>query len=209
MVATSVVSGTPGERWGGFIFIDPASPVPYTVTPAASGPVPGQEGIPKGHPGFRQYSSLDEAIRAIGHDRGAFTIGSVPGNYEFVGAWAIVLDSGRVVDFQMSYRRAGSDSTVLAPDLKVGWTDRAPKPLPAQTQENRLTNGATGEPVRKTVVNGVPAVFQEWHNPDTLRGPARVKSSLNWFEEGRLWVVQAEEPLDVLLGIAGSIQQGP
>lgn len=196
---------TPGERWGGFIFIDPAAPVAYTVTPAASGPVPGAEGIPEGHPGFTRFADMHEAAQLLGPSAGLFTVGFTPPDYELAGGWAIVLEGKRVVDLSLSFRRRGSPLGVLSPALWIGWTDRAPQPLPASTAKNEQPTGAIGEPVVKLTVHGQPAVYQEWKNPSSFAPETKVLSSLNWFEAGRLWFVQADESLSTLAAVAESI----
>lgn len=199
--------GYHGEIWGGFVFRDPAgTPLSYATSPPASGPVPGAEGIPEGHPGFTQFASVDEARAILPASTETFEVTVIPPQYEFSGGWAIVLDGGRVVDLSLSYRLRGTTFGPLTPALWIGWTDRAPKPLPASTVENVLPTGSVGAPVLKLTVRNQPGVYQAWSNPTTTPPESKVRSSINWFEGGRLWFVQGTEEAGTLFAIAQSIQ---
>lgn len=208
MVTSTIATGAgvAGERWGGFIFVDPDRPEPYERTPAVAGHVPNEDAIPDGHPGLNVFSTVAEANTAFAGAPGAVRLGYVPKGYELMQAWIIKLDDGRIVDYSLEYRRAESNAVPFGPDLWVGWTDRAPRPLPAFTKENRLPTEQVGLPVRKLTVRGSQAVFQEWLNPPNRPLEAGVRSSLNWFEGGRLWFVQAYEPLDLLYDVAEGIE---
>ena len=198
-----VEPGRPGERRGGFIFVDPTEPPSYTQTPGPAGDVPGEEGIPGGHPGFRTFESIADARRALGDTVDVPEPQFVPAGYSLIGLWVIELEDGRIVDVNLSYAHEDGTGVLLAADLSLGWTDRAPQPLPARTEPIRLPLGVVLQPVVKLMVREHPAVLQRATNSANIASTTRVNNSLNWFEEGRLWFVQAEEPGLVLLRIAG------
>ncbi len=213
--ATPVVTepGTPGERWGDFIFVDPANPPTYARTPAASGPVPNQEGIPDSFPGTRTFASISALLAIKGVDAGELAVPAyVPDRYELIGGFVVFSESGLAIDFLLSYRIKGQAYTakepeVFSPSLTVGWSKRFPRPLAAETTGQDVGLGRKGLPRRKLTVRGLPALFQEWQNPADLSEDLKIRSSLNWFDaEARLWHVQAVAPLEELVKIAESLR---
>lgn len=200
----------PGELWGGFLFYSEAIPFRATQTPGPAQPIQQEEAIPYSHPGLRQFPSLPEARAKLGASVPAPVAEFLPDGYDVLAVWAIQ-DKGRIVDYVVEYARTGVPTQPFSPHLSVGWTLRAPHPLPALTAENQLPSGQTGKPVVKVEVLGKEGVFQEWVNQPGEPIEAGVRSSLNWFDdEWRLWFIQAyHEPVEVLLKIADSIDTQP
>lgn len=212
MSATATLEpGKPGERWGDFIFQDPASPVSYTVTPRASGPVLMEEAIPSNHPGTRLFQSAAELSQVKSLPAGSVREPTVPPQYELIGGYYVELDDGRVTDLSFSYRLRGrvyrgTADEVFAPQLAVGWTTRASRPLPASTVGSQAAGGRIGLRRVKVEVLGVKGVLAEWLNPDSIPDELKVPSGLNWFDSvGRLWYVQGVEEAAVLLKVAESL----
>jgi hypothetical protein len=202
-IAVTPLAGEPGEQWGGFVFYSASVPFRATQTPGPAQPVPFEESIPYSHPGLRRFDSPEAALAAIGGGHGVVDVGRVPPGYELLAVWAIE-HNGQIIDFVVEYARVGVPTVPLSPHLSVGWTLRAPRPLPALAEINRLPSGQAGEPVVKVTVRGERGVFQEWKNTPGAPIEAGVRSSLNWFDEtGRLWFVQAyDEPLSMFLEVA-------
>ncbi|GAB4324508.1 MAG: hypothetical protein Kow0010_06500 [Dehalococcoidia bacterium] len=202
--------GIPGERWGGFIFVDPGDPPEYTITPRPSGPIPGEEGIPSEFPGTRVVATPND-LAGVVEPEDLVEPAFVPAGYALTGAYVVVLESGKVVDYHLSYHRiegsgASQDPDVFAPDLLVAWTLRAPRPLPVELVTKDVERGRIGHPGEKLEVRGFPAVYKRWDNPEGLHPSLVIRSNLAWFDEsGRLWTVQANEPLEVLYRVADSL----
>lgn len=214
VVQSTPQPGQPGELWGGFLFEDPASPIPYTATPAASGPIPGEEGIPSSFPGTKRFSTLAGLVASrLLPSALMLAPPSAPAGYELIGAYVVTVDTGAVVDYSLSYRRIGRQyrgeppaSELFSPQLSIGWTSRAPRPLPAETTVTDGGLGRKGMPRTKVLVRGFQGVFMEWVNPPGTPDEFVTPSGLNWFDgDGRLWYVQGAEPLDTLLQIAESL----
>ncbi len=202
-VAVTLVAGEPGEQWGGFVFYSESVPFRATQTPGPAQPIPFEESIPYSHPGLRQFDSSEAAVAALGGGKGIVHAGPTPPGYELLAVWAIE-HKGQIIDFVVEYARVGIPTVPFSPHLSVGWTLRAPRPLPALAEINRLPSGQAGEPVAKVTVRGESGVFQEWkYNPDAPI-ESGVRSSLNWFDQtGKLWFVQAYgEPLSMFIEIA-------
>lgn len=208
--ALFAATAQPGEVWGGFVFYSETVPFRAAQTPGPAQPVRQEETIPHSHPGLRQFPSVPEAAAGLGGAVPVPAVDFVPAGYEVLGVWAIESD-GRIVDCVVEYGRTGIPTRPFSPHLSIGWTLRAPHPLPALTTGNQLPSGQTGKPVVKVEVLGQRGVFQEWVNQPGAPVEAGVRSSLNWFDdEWRLWFVQAyDEPLDVLLKVADNIETRP
>ncbi|HXU25357.1 MAG TPA: hypothetical protein VN697_15150 [Tepidiformaceae bacterium] len=194
--------------------MDPAFPEPFTTTPAASGPVKDEESIPSSYPGTRVFQSVDDLVASrVVPTAELLAPAAIPAGYGFAGAYVVALDNGKVVDVSLSYRRvdhryAGTLPEVFSPDLSIGWTSRAPEPLPAETEATDLGLGRKALPRVKVHVRGYDGVFAEVTNPDSIDQDLVVLSSVNWFDkDGRLWYVQAAEPLDTMLQLADSLKE--
>lgn len=195
----------PEPEWGQFIFLarDQSDPRVHRVPPRARG-ISNSESIPTAHAGLREFGKPTEVLAAFPDDE-ILVPSFVPDGYSLIGCY-VVVDQGAVTDFGTSFGR-DKEATLFSADLAVGWTGRAPMPLPARDYELAGEPlGRRGAPLRRARVRGYAAVMQEWINPGGLDRSLRIPSSLNSFDDaGRLWAVQADENESVLDRVAESL----
>lgn len=205
--------GSPGEQWGGFIFLDPAAPGRYTVTPA---PAKGFDprGIPDAHPGTRVFGSLAELLALEGVSRAELEFPAyVPAGYEFIGGYVVLSEGKEVVHLVLAFRPGPvrRDSGPLpevfnAVNLNVGWSKWVDSPLPVPTTGDSADLGRVAKPTMKVTVRGFAGVYREWQNPPGIDPSLALPSSLRWFDDARrLWFVLAPEPLAELSRVAESL----
>lgn len=210
MAIPTTQPGIPGERWGGFIFVDPDDPPEYTRIPRAVGAIPGEESIPGDFPGTKVVGSPKDLVTIVDPEN-LVEPSFVPEGYTLTGAYVVRLDSGEVVDYAISYHRAdGSGRSpvpdVFSPDLWITWTLRASRPLLIDLVTKDADLGRIGHQREKIEVRGYEAVYQLWENPEGLYPSQVIQSGLNWFDDdGRLWAILADEPLSVLFKVAESL----
>jgi hypothetical protein len=209
----SAEPGSPGEQWGGFIFLDPAAPGRYTVTPA---PAKGFDprGIPDAHPGTRVFGSLPELLAQEGvlHAEIEFPA-YVPAGYEFIGGYVVLSEKKEVAHLVLAFRpgpvrRDGGPLPEVfnAVNLNVGWSKWVDSPLPVLTTGDSADLGRVAKPTTKVTVRGFAGVYREWQNPPGIDPSLALPSSLRWFDDARrLWFVMAPEPLAELSRIAESL----
>ena len=205
--------GSPGEQWGGFIFLDPAAPGRYTVTPA---PAQGFDprGIPDAHPGTRVFGSLAELLALEGVSRAELEFPAyVPAGYEFIGGYVVLSEGKEVVHLVLAFRPGPvrRDSGPLpevfnAENLNIGWSKWVDSPLPVPTKGDSAGLGRVAKPTMKVTVRGFAGVYREWQNPPGIDPSLALPSSLRWFDDARrLWFVLAPEPLAELSRVAESL----
>lgn len=211
--ASTAEPGAAGERWGGFIFVDPAAPARYTVTPA---PAKGFDprGIPDAHPGTRVFGSLPELLAQEGVLAAEIEFPAyVPAGYEFIGGYVVLSEEEEVVHLVLAFRPGPVrlDSGPLpevfnAVNLNVGWSKWVDSPLPVPTTGASTDLGRVARPTAKVTVRGFAGVYREWVNPPGIDPSLALHSSLRWFDDARrMWFVMAPEPLAELARIAETL----
>ena len=216
--ATSVPTQAPvsNEQWGGFVLVAPGATAAFTRTPAPAGEIPDEELIPADHPGTQRFDSRAQAVSS-GKVAAALAVepSDVPPLYALAGVYVVDVPGPGVVDYALSYRRTDlprrSDRDELfGPDLWIGWTTRAPRPLTVPSTAQDLGQGRVAKPYEKVTVRGFQGVVVVWTNPKELHRSLRISSALTWFDDdGRFWFVHAETDRATLLDIAERLQNAP
>jgi hypothetical protein len=203
-----------GERWGGFIFVANGEDVQFQQTPGPAHHVEGEELIPADHPGTKVFGDTSEVLSAdLVAPQLAVKPANPPAGYELIGVYIVESESNGVVDYALSYRHAETPrrserEELFAPDLWIGWTNRAPQPLPVSLDPQDLEDGRYGHPYEKAEVNGHAAVYARWDNDGTVPHSLRINSALVWFDDsGRQWWVHGSEDFQVLHEVAESLGQ--
>lgn len=194
---------TPGERWGGFLFVeDPAAyrVPPDQVTPALR-PLKGDEGesLIDGHPGFRAFATVDELAQFVA-GRGPVRVPAfLPAGAQLMRGEAVEGDDAELLEVGLNYRVGDSAATPSDPDLWIVWVSYQQRPavFPTHDQESVLAP-------RRLMVRGREAIYLEARSPGD-------RSSLNWFEnDGRSWAVQGRHmDLATLVAVAESLTDYP
>jgi len=201
----------PGQHWGGFLFCDQPMPCilpPDQLTPPPR-PLKGDEGhsLVNGHPGYRQFNTIDDLARFI-DGRAVLRVPQfLPPNGEALGGYAVVGDEGRIFVVDISYGLGDSDASVNDPDLSIGYNLYTPRPSVYHNAAEQSGPGRGIGAPRLLTIRGHGAVYREAMNPPGLTRGQMSRSSLNWFEEdGSAWAVQARGlDLATIVAIAESL----
>ena len=176
----------PGQRWGAFLFCD--EPVPCRLAPDQLTPPPrplkGDEGhsLVGGHPGYRQFDTIDDLARFI-NGRAVLRVPQfLPPNAQLIEAETVVGDDGKFLLVNLNHRLVASASRVGDADLVISYNVYTARPLAIGTSGQPGT-GLYKERLLK--VRGEETIFQPASGPEG-------RASLNWFEDdGSFWAVQA------------------
>ena len=193
-----------GQHWGGFLFCD--QPMPCILPPDQLTPPPrslkGDEGhaLVNGHPGYRQFNTIDDLARFIDGRAVLRAPQFLPPDAQLIDAETVVGDDGKYLLVHLNYRLVRSDSGVGDADLLIGYNLYYAKPLAIGTIGQGSGPATSVYWDRLLTVRGEEAIFQPALGPDS-------RASLNWFEDdGSFWAVQARWlDLATIVAIAESL----
>lgn len=199
--------GSKGDIWGGFHFgessdLDPESQRTWAIDPGLiedEGNFAGPGDI------VRIEAPTVRSLKPHAGPAVAVYDATVPEPYQLLGCYVLASTRlGRATDFGISYGLPGSEAIIDRPDLWITWSDRAPRPFSVPIERIELDRRLGLPTVRLEMSHG-DAIFQEWWNEEEVPQPARISSSLNWWDGNRLWAVQGEEDVETLVAVASSL----
>lgn len=187
--SAAFVAVSPGERWGGFLFMDdPSYRLPASAAIPAPRPLRHEEDelLIGDHPGYREFTDINNLQRMLSNRARVSVPATLPVGSEFIGGYAVVGDDDHVIMTGLGYRLGRSSAHLLDPDLWIDISFYFARPLVC------LLNGTALQvlPPRALLIASKKAIYQEARNlPGVYTG---TRSSLNWFEvDGSFWTVQA------------------
>jgi len=194
----------PGQHWDGFLFCDQPMPCilpPDQLTPPPR-PLKGDEGhsLVNGHPGYRQFNTIDDLARFIDARAVLRVPQFLPPDAQLINAETVVGDDGKYLLVHLNYRLLRSDSGVGDADLWIGYDLYTARPLAIGMIGQGSGPATSVYWDRLLIVRGEEAIFQPASSPDS-------RASLNWFEDdGSFWAVQARWlDLATIVAIAESL----
>ncbi|MDE3076400.1 MAG: hypothetical protein KGJ86_13340, partial [Chloroflexota bacterium] len=140
------------ERWGGFVLAPEATAVVIARTPAAVDAGPDAESIPYNHPGYRQFSTIEEMAKFV---RGRVLVLEptfLPAGAVLLGAWVVELPDGKISDIDIGYRFADTRAPLEDADIQILSSYRFSQPLVYSTVPSTSSSGQHGGAPEKVTV---------------------------------------------------------